>query len=86
MQEKKIMEQKISLAVVIKVVVFVSSLLGVWYNTKYQVDSLTEKVEELRSQNRNFNIEVIKNDIKYNREHIDRLENELSKKQNKKDK
>ena len=80
------MEQKISLAVVIKVVVFVSSLLGVWYNTKYQVDSLTEKVEELRSQNRNFNIEVIKNDIKYNREHIDRLENELSKKQNKKDK
>jgi|AACY02.6.fsa_nt_gi ribonuclease HI len=86
MQEKKIMEQKISLAVVIKVVVFVSSLLGVWYNTKYQVDSLTEKVEELRSQNRNFNIEVIKNDIKYNREHIDRLENELSKKQNKKEK
>ena len=86
MQEKKIMEQKISLAVVIKVVVFVSSLLGVWYNTKYQVDSLSEKVEELRSQNRNFNIEVIKNDIKYNREHIDRLENELSKKQNKKDK
>ena len=86
MQEKKIMEQKISLAVVIKVVVFVSSLLGVWYNTKYQVDSLTEKVEELRSQNRNFNIEVIKNDIKYNREHIDRLENELGKKQNKKEK
>jgi hypothetical protein len=86
MQEKKIMEQKISLAVVIKVVVFVSSLLGVWYNTKYQVDSLTEKVEELRSQNRNFNIEVIKNDIKYNREHIDRLETELGKKQNKKEK
>jgi hypothetical protein len=86
MQENKIMEQKISLAVVIKVVVFVSSLLGVWYNTKYQVDSLTEKVEELRSQNRNFNIEVIKNDIKYNREHIDRLETELGKKQNKKEK
>tara|TARA_Y100000389_G_C17404394_1_gene487223 strand:- start:888 stop:1148 length:261 start_codon:yes stop_codon:yes gene_type:complete len=85
MEEKKIMEQKISIAVVIKVMFFLCSLLGVWYSTKYQVDSLTEKVIELKSQNKKFNIEVIKNDVKYNREHIDRLEKELQKKQNKKD-
>jgi len=77
------MDQKISVAVVVKVVIFVSSLLGVWYNTKYQVDSLTEKVNELKKQSKDFNIQVIKNDVKYNREHIDRLEKELQKKKNK---
>tara|TARA_R100000734_G_C3297055_1_gene88105 strand:- start:343 stop:597 length:255 start_codon:yes stop_codon:yes gene_type:complete len=83
MKEIKMMDQKISVAVVVKVVIFVSSLLGVWYNTKYQVDSLTEKVNELKKQSKDFNIQVIKNDVKYNREHIDRLEKELQKKKNK---
>ncbi len=77
-------EQKISLAVVIKMIVFTCSLLGVWYNTKYQVDSLTEKVQELKAQSRNYNIQVIQNDVNYNRLHIDKLEKELQKKQNKK--
>ena len=77
------MEQKISIAVVVKVIVFVCSILGVWYNTKYQVDSLNEKVYELKSQSKNFNIEVIKNDVRYNRIHIDKLEKELEKKKNK---
>jgi hypothetical protein len=77
------MEQKISIAVVVKVMVFLCSLLGVWYSTKYQVDSLSEKVYELKSQSKNFNIEVIKNDVKYNRIHIDKLEKELEKKKNK---
>jgi acid phosphatase family membrane protein YuiD len=77
------MEQKISIAVVVKVIVFVCSILGVWYNTKYQVDSLNEKVYDLKSQSKNFNIEVIKNDVKYNRIHIDKLEKELEKKKNK---
>ena len=69
-----IVDQKISLAVVVKICVFVCSLLGVWYNTKHQVDSLNEKVDELRSYQKDYNIQVIKNDVKYNREHIDRLE------------
>ena len=56
-EEKKIMEQKISIAVVIKVMFFLCSLLGVWYSTKYQVDSLTEKVIELKSHHKSFNIE-----------------------------
>ena len=77
-------EQKISLAVVIKMIVFTCSLLGVWYNTKYQVDSLTEKVQELKTQSKNYNIQVIQNDVNYNRLHIDKLEKELQKKQNKK--
>ena len=77
------MEQKISIAVVVKVIVFVCSILGVWYNTKYQGDSLNEKVYDLKSQSKNFNIEVIKNDVKYNRIHIDKLEKELEKKKNK---
>jgi hypothetical protein len=77
-------EQKISLAVVIKMIVFTCSLLGVWYNTKYQVDSLTEKVQELKTQSRNYNIQVIQNDVNYNRIHIDKLEKELQKKQDKK--
>ena len=77
------MEQKISIADVVKVIVFVCSILGVWYNTKYQVDSLNEKVYDLKSQSKNFNIEVIKNDVKYNRIHIDKLEKELEKKKNK---
>ena len=77
------MEQKISIAVVVKVIVFVCSILGVWYNTKYHVDSLNEKVYDLKSQSKNFNIEVIKNDVKYNRIHIDKLEKELEKKKNK---
>lgn len=83
MEDKKMIDQKISVAVVVKVLIFMSSILGVWYNTKYQVDSLTEKVLEIKSQNKKFNIEVIKNDVNYNRLHINRLEEELEKKKNK---
>lgn len=86
MSEGKILEQKISLTVVVKLVLFIGSMSGVWYNTKYQIDSLTEKVEELKQKDKSFNVEVIKNDVKYNREHIDRLEKELAKKANKKNK
>jgi hypothetical protein len=86
MSEGKILEQKISLTVVVKLVLFIGSMSGVWYNTKYQIDSLTEKVEELKQRDKSFNVEVIKNDVKYNREHIDRLEKELSNKANKKNK
>jgi len=77
------MEQKISIAVVVKVIVFVCSILGVWYNTKYQVDSLNEKVYDLKSQSKNFNIEVIKNNVKNNRIHIDKLKKKLKRKKNK---
>ena len=74
------MDQKISVSLVIKVIFFLCSILAVWYNAKHQVDSLSEKVTELKEESKTFNIEVIKNDIKYNREHIDRLEADLNKK------
>ena len=60
-----IVDQKISLAVVVKICVFICSILGVWYHTKYQVDSLNEKVDELRSYQKDYNIQVIENDVKY---------------------
>ena len=41
------MEYKLKIGDVVKVVIFVSSLLGMWYSTKYQVDALTEKVSKL---------------------------------------
>ena len=74
------METKISLAVVVKVIIFVCSLLGVWYNTKYQVDSLNEKVEKLESHHETFNFGVIRRDIDYNRQHIEKLEIKVNKK------
>ncbi len=77
------MEQKISIAVVVKLIVFISSLLGIWYNTKYQIDSLTEKVQELKNESKDYNIQVIENDVRYNREHIDRLEKILESKKDK---
>lgn len=71
------LEQKVSVSLVVKVIFFLCSILAVWYNAKHQVDSLSEKVIELKEESKTFNIEVIKNDIKYNREHIDRLEERL---------
>ncbi len=78
-----IVDQKRSLAVVVKICVFICSILGVWYHTKYQVDSLNEKVDELRSYQKDYNIQVIENDVRYNREHIDRLEKILESKRDK---
>jgi hypothetical protein len=72
-----LLEQKVSVSLVVKVIFFLCSILAVWYNAKHQVDSLSEKVIELKEESKTFNIEVIKNDIKYNREHIDRIEGRL---------
>ena len=50
------MDQKISGSLVIKVIFFLCSILAVWYNAKHQVDSLIEKVKELKEESKNFNI------------------------------
>jgi len=75
-----IVDQKISVAVVVKICFFLGSLLGVWYHNKYEVESLTEKVKKLQACQDKYNIEVIKTNIQYNRLHIDRLEQELKSK------
>lgn len=78
-----IADQKISLAVVVKICFFLGSLLGVWYHNKYEVESLNEKVKALEEIHKTYNIEVIKTDVRYNRLHIDKLEKAIDKKRNK---
>jgi hypothetical protein len=78
-----IANQKISIAIVVKLFVFICSLLGVWYHNKYEVESLNEKVKKIQEHQESYNIQVIEQNIQYNRLHIDRLEKQL---QNKKDK
>ena len=78
-----IANQKISVAVVIKICFFICSLLGVWYHNKYEVESLNEKVKKIQEHQESYNIQVIKQEIKYNRLHIDRLEKQLDNKRDK---
>ena len=78
-----IADQKISVAIVVKICFFLASLLGVWYHNKYSVEALTEKVQKLEDSHNSFNIQVIETNIRYNREHIDRLEQELKNKRDK---
>lgn len=78
-----IADQKISVAIVVKICFFLASILGVWYHNKYSVEALTEKVKKLQSCQDKYNIEVIKNNIQYNRLHIDKLEEELKNKRDK---
>jgi hypothetical protein len=71
------MEYKLKISDVIKVVIFVASLLGMWYSTKYQVDALTEKVSKLERQLEETNLGVIKNDIEYIKEGQKELKDDL---------
>ena len=71
------MEYKLKIGDVVKVVIFVSSLLGMWYSTKYQVDALTEKVSKLEKQLEETNLGVIKNDIEYIKEGQKELKDDL---------
>lgn len=51
-----IADQKISLAIVVKICVFLGSLLGVWYHNKYEVESLNEKVKALQEIHNKYSI------------------------------
>lgn len=77
------MEQKISISLVVKVVVFVSSLLGVWYNAKYKIEHLENRIEYMHSLQQDYNMHFFHKDIMYNREHIDKLESKLKMKKDK---
>lgn len=78
-----IADQNISLTLVVKICVFLGSLLGVWYHNKYEVESLNEKVKALQEIHKKYNIEVIKTDVNYNRIHINKLEKAIDRKRNK---
>ena len=42
-----VMDKQISIAQVIKLIVFIVGLSGMWYANKHQVDLLTSKVDRL---------------------------------------
>jgi hypothetical protein len=71
------MNYKVSLADVVKIVIFISGLLGTWYSMKYSVDSLEEKVEKLERQLEETNLGVIKNDIDYIKKGQEELKDDL---------
>ena len=71
------MEYKLKVSDVVKIVVFVGSLVGMWYSTTYQVDALTEKVSKLERQLEETNLGVIKNDIEYIKEGQKQLRDDL---------
>ena len=71
------MEYKLKIADVVKIVVFVGSLIGMWYSTTYQVDALTEKVLKLEHQLEETNLGVIKNDIEHIKKGQEELKNDL---------
>ena len=71
------MNYKLNIQEVVKIVVFISGLLGTWYSMKYSVDSLEVKVEKLEKQLEDTNLGVIKNDIEYIEKGQTDLKNDL---------
>ena len=71
------MNYKLNIQEVVKIVVFISGLLGTWYSMKYSVDSLEVKVEKLEKQLEDTNLGVIKNDIEYIKKGQTDLKNDL---------
>lgn len=71
------MNYKVNLSDVIKVGIFVASLMGTWYSMKYKVDNLEEKVMKLERHTEEVNIGVIKNDIEYIKKGQDELNDDL---------
>ena len=71
------MNYKLNIQEVVKIVVFISGLLGTWYSMKYSVDSLEVKVEKLERQLEETNLGVIKNDIEYIKKQQTELKDDL---------
>jgi hypothetical protein len=81
------LSQKVNLADVLKVGIFVVGLAGTWYSMKYEVEWLSAKVEKLERELHDTNLGVIKNDITYIKEELkdlhDHFENKNSRKNSK---
>tara|TARA_Y100000361_G_C10866772_1_gene192127 strand:- start:141 stop:392 length:252 start_codon:yes stop_codon:yes gene_type:complete len=74
-----VMDKQISIAQVIKLVVFIVGLSGMWYANKHQVDLLTEKVNRLERELHNTDLRVLETDIKHIKEEVNEIESLLSK-------
>ena len=79
-----VMDKQISVGQVIKLVVFVVGLSGMWYANQHQVDLLEDKVERLEKELHNTDLKVLETDIKHIKDEIEEIEGVLSQKQNKK--
>ena len=73
------MDKQISIGEVIKVIVFVVGLSGMWYANKHQVDLLTTKVDRLERELHNTDLKVLETDIKHIKEEVNDIEKMLVK-------
>ena len=71
------MNYKLNVQEVVKIVVFISGLLGTWYSIKNSDESLEVKVEKLERQLEETNLGVIKNDIEYIKKQQTELKDDL---------
>ena len=74
-----VMDKQISVGQVIKLVVFVVGLSGMWYANQHQVDLLEDKVERLEKELHNTDLKVLETDIKHIKDEINEIESLLSK-------
>ena len=79
-----VMDKQISVGQVVKIVVFVVGLSGMWYANQHQVDLLEDKVERLEKELHNTDLKVLETDIEHIKDEIEEIEGVLSQKQNKK--
>ena len=69
-----IMEKKISVANVIRLVLFITTICGVWYSNKHQVDLLESKVIRLETELHNTDLKVLQQEVNYLKKEIGELE------------
>ena len=79
-----VMNKQISIGQVIKLVIFVVGLSGMWYSNQHQEDLLEDKVERLEKELHNTDLKVLETDIEHIKDEIEEIEEILSQKQNKK--
>ena len=79
-----VMNKQISIGQVIKLVIFVVGLSGMWYSNQHQVDLLEDKVERLEKELHNTDLKVLETDVEHIKDEIEEIEEILSQKQNKK--
>jgi Tfp pilus assembly protein PilO len=74
-----VMDKQISIGQVIKLLIFVLGLSGMWYSNQHQVDLLESKVDRLENELHNTDLKVLETDIKHIKDEINEIEDILSK-------
>ncbi len=79
----KLTETKVSISLLVKILLFIIPIAGIWFKNEYEVMSLREDIEKLEELHQEYNIGVMNNNIYYNRKHIDGLEEKIKTKKDK---